>query len=562
MLRKLKVKGAGVTGPAGPGGAGAGVGAGTGQAGPVGRGADAGSDAAGLGSTGLRSVGLRSANAETAPDLNLVSGRLSQMPSEALVRSAFAYEVAAAEDLSVGMGWGDIAYVLMLLDEDLISGKIAADLLYGLGRLLEGKTGETAWDPFLGDVYQNREQMIRDMVGASADWLSFGRARRESTTLGYFLTMRRLTLEYGAALQSLLGAICDRAAEHTATIVPDYTYLQAAQPTTFGHYLLGFAASLRRDLERLRAVYTRLNSLPAGIGSTNGSRLPINRRKLAESLAFGRLAEHTRDAMWMADVSIELLAVLQISLTNVDRLCEDLQIWATAEFDLVETADCHSRISVIMPQKKNPYSLSYLRGMCRSTLGKLVGVAAANLTPSGQIDNRLVAYQELPASFTVATKGIVLLEEVLRALTVKERRGEGAGGGSLLAGSELAELLVVNEKVSPKHAHRVVGLCVREAGGEPFTHAGLASIFQQVVGKPLRLTADEFTACVSPEEIIQNRVTEGGAHPDQVAGLVEFYGEARCEFKEWLENESRSAGEALTKLAARARRVVKKHRKG
>ncbi len=483
------------------------------------------------------------------------------MPSEALIQSAFAYEMEAAEALHFGMSVGDIAYVLMLLDEDLISGKIAADLLFALCSLLENKPDEVKWDPALGDVYQNREQLIRGMVGSSADWLSFGRARRESTTLGYFLTMRAMVLEFCAALQALLGAICAKAAEHTTTIMPDYTYLQTAQPTTFGHYILGFAASLLRDLERFQEVYARLNSLPAGIGSTNGSRLPINRRTLAASLAFGRLAEHTRDAMWMADVSIELLAVLQISLTNVDRLCEDLQIWATGEFGFVETADRHSRISVIMPQKKNPYSLSYLRGLCRNTLGKLVGVAAANLTPSGQIDNRLIAYQELPTSFSTAQKGIVLLEEVLRSLTVKEKRMAGVGGGALLASTDLAELLVLTEKISPKTAHQVVGICVRDANGEQFDYDGLDLAFRKIVGQSLHLNHDEFLKCISLEDIIQNRATEGGAQPEQVVGMIAAYRETQAIFNCWVEEQSRITNEAFLQLVARAGVIVKQHRK-
>src|SRR6202035_4655659 len=131
---------------------------------------------------------------------------------------------------------------------------------------------------------------------------------------------------------------------------------------TFGHYLLGFAYPLLRDLERLQALYTRNNRSPAGCGSVNGSPVPQGR--------------HAPGAMWEPDGPIETMSVVIPALVNLDRLAEDLQIFATAEFDLVELAEGHSRASVIMPQKKNPYALNYVRGATNELTGMLASVAA------------------------------------------------------------------------------------------------------------------------------------------------------------------------------------------
>src|SRR5205823_3087471 len=158
-------------------------------------------------------------------------------------------------------------------------------------------------------------------------WLGAGRARRESTTIGYRITVRSLLLAFGNALLQAGNALLARADEHRASLMADYTYLQAAQPTTFGHYLLGFVYPLLRDL---------------------------------------------------------------------DRLAEDLQIFATAEFGLVELADGHTRASVIMPQKKNPYALNYVRGATNELSGTLTAVTALGRTPSGQVDNRVFAYGDVP----------------------------------------------------------------------------------------------------------------------------------------------------------------------
>ena len=132
-----------------------------------------------------------------------------------------------------------------------------------------------------------------------------GRARRKSTTTGYRIIVRSHVLEFASALIKCGSALVERAIEYRSALMADYTYLQPAQPTTFGHYLLGFAYPLLRDLERLQALFNRTNQSPAGCGSVNGSRMPQNRERLAELLGFDGLAQHARDAMWQPDNPIE-----------------------------------------------------------------------------------------------------------------------------------------------------------------------------------------------------------------------------------------------------------------
>ena len=192
-------------------------------------------------------------------------------------------------------------------------------------------------------------------------------------------------------------AITARAREFRTALLPDYTYLQAAQPTTFGHYLLGFAYPTLRDLDRIRALYGRVNQSPAGCGSTNGSRLPQDRERLRELLGFEALVRHARDAMWQADLPIEAAAVLTAVLINLDRLAEDLQIYATEEFALVELDDRHARASKIMPQKKNPFALTHVRGAASTMIGTLAASAAIGSNAIGAAGQPPAALRHAPA---------------------------------------------------------------------------------------------------------------------------------------------------------------------
>lgn len=139
------------------------------------------------------------------------------------------------------------------------------------------------------------------------------------------------------------------AEHHKLSVMPDYTYLQAAQPTSFGHYLLGFVYPLLRDLERLALLLKQLNCSPMGCGSTNGSRLARGREQLAALLGFNSPIPHTRDAMWQADLTIESAAILTNSSITLSRLAEDVQIYNTQEFGLIQLDDSHARASKSMP---------------------------------------------------------------------------------------------------------------------------------------------------------------------------------------------------------------------
>ena len=316
--------------------------------------------------------------------------------------------------------------------------------------------------PENGDLYTNREAWLATRT-AAVGWLGAGRARRESTTTGFRITLRSSLLAFADALIKAGAALITRADEYQSALMADYTYLQPAQPTTFGHYLLGFVYPLLRDLARVQELYARTNLSPAGCGSVNGSRIPQNRARQAALLGFDGLVPHARDAMWQPDGASETLAVLVMALVNLDRLAEDLQIFATAEFNLIELADGHSRASVIMPQKKNPYALNYVRGATNELSGTLQAVAAFGRTPSGQVDNRVFAYGDVPRALETATGVATLMAAVLTDLRFNAPLAEARLRNGFANATDLAETITLETGLDFRTAHRIVGRMVRNA---------------------------------------------------------------------------------------------------
>lgn len=225
-----------------------------------------------------------------------VGSRLASSPAAELVQTAFAHELTDQLVLFKGMSFADMAHTVMLIESGVIPPAEGSALLSVL-LALHVYPPDFNPTPELGDLYTNREAWIAAKT-KTVGWLGAGRARRESTTTGYRITARSFVLAFASALIKFGSVLVERAGEYRSALMADYTYLQPAQPATFGHYLLGFAYPLLRDLERLQSLFNRTNQSPAGCGSVNGSRLPQNRKRLAELLGFDGLTQHARDAMW------------------------------------------------------------------------------------------------------------------------------------------------------------------------------------------------------------------------------------------------------------------------
>ncbi len=475
-----------------------------------------------------------------------VGSRLASGPAETLVKTAFARELADQLALFRGMSLADIAHTVVLIEAGIFPAKEGASLLSAL-LTLHSFPADFTPEPALGDLYTNREAWLAARTSA-VGWLGAGRARRESTTTGYRIIVRSHILAFADALIQTGQALTEHADKYRASLMADYTYLQPAQPTTFGHYLLGFVYPLLRDLERLQTLYTRTNRSPAGCGSVNGSRIPQDRTRLAELMGFDGLAHHARDAMWQTDSPIETLSTIVMALVNLDRLAEDLQIFATAEFELVELADRHTRASVIMPQKKNPYALNYIRGATNELMGTLTSVTALGRTPSGQVDNRVFAYGDVPRALELASGVATLMTDVARGLHFNVSLAEARLANGFATATDLAETITLETGLDFRTAHRIVGRLVREATQEKrqmrdLTTADLDAAAQAMIQRPLHLSQEAFAQALNPATAVAARQGIGGAAPEPLAAMFDACRATLAAHNAWRE-------EAAARIAA------------
>jgi argininosuccinate lyase len=371
-----------------------------------------------------------------------------------------------------------------------------------------------------GDLYTNREAWLAERT-QTVSYLGVGRARREATTAAFLLHLRRLCPTLMLSLIAAGQAICNQSVAHRQSLMPDYTYLQVAQPSTFGHYLLGSAFPLVRDCQRLTAIYERLNLSVSGCGSSNGSRLFLGRERLAELLGYDGLVTHARDAMWQADIPIEIGALLTTSMINLSRLAEDLQIYCSEEFALVELDDSHARASKIMPQKKNPFALTAIRGLANETIGTLTTIATLARTSSGQPDNRLAIYGLLPDSMINVSNANLLMAEVIEKLVYHPERGAEIVQNSWAMATDFAEVLVEQCSLDFRSAHKLVGYLSGHYTPQDLTIKLVQQASLQVLQKPLAISPEMLATGVDTWLAVQQRQEIGGAAPEAVKAMTD-----------------------------------------
>jgi argininosuccinate lyase len=245
--------------------------------------------------------------------------------------------------------------------------------------------------------------------------------------------------------------------------------------------------------------------------------------------------------MWQSDTPIELVALTVTMLVHLDRLAEDLQVWATQEFGLVELADAYSRTSVIMPQKKNPYSLAYVRGLTNVTIGHLAAMANVGRTPTGQPDNRIFAYGQVPEALHLAEQAARLMEGVMGTLSVHVERMAHLASAGYSQATDLADVIMLACDVPYEDAHRVVGQLVAEALERGVPASGLSGEMvdvaaQTVLGRRLGLAPGVLAEALDPRAIVATRTGPGGAAAEPMGAMVAQCREELGQVGSWRED--------------------------
>jgi argininosuccinate lyase len=414
---------------------------------------------------------------------------------------------------------GSLAHAAMLAHVGIISAEDEAAIRKGLEEIgTEIEAGNFAFSEALEDIHMNIEARLTERIGEAGKRLHTGRSRNDQVALDVRLWVRDAIDGLDAQVADVMRALVARAAEQAGTVMPGFTHLQPAQPTTFGHHLLAYVEMLSRDRGRLADCRKRLNESPLGAAALCGTGFPIDRHMTAKALGFDGPTRNSLDSVASRDFAAEFLFACAMCATHLSRLAEEVVIWTNPYFGFVKLSDAFTTGSSIMPQKRNPDAAELVRGKTGRMLGNLTamltvlkGLALTYFKDMQEDKEPLFDTAENLALCLAATAGMV------RDMKPQAARLEAAAGAGFSTATDLADWLVRELKFAFRDAHHVTGRLVAMAEGKGVDLSGLTLAEMQAVEPRIH---DGVFGVLTVAASVASRTSYGGTAPANVARMA------------------------------------------
>ncbi len=277
--------------------------------------------------------------------------------------------VAQPRDAFDWLGTLNEASTVMVTERGIVSPALGASIARAVAQVIAD--GARPGAPRPAD-YLQVEPLLVAVAGPDVTRMHSGRSRQDILATTRRLMQRDRLLALLDAMDTMRGKLLATAARNADTIVPAYTNGVQAQPTTYAHYLLGFAAAYGRDAERLRQAYARLNLSPMGAAALGTSSFPVDRPRLAALLGFDGVDENSYGADQLAatDLGAELVGLASTMALTTGAFVQDVHTqYAQSRPWILLRTGALTGTSSIMPQKRNPYGLNVLRLQASEVLG-------------------------------------------------------------------------------------------------------------------------------------------------------------------------------------------------
>jgi len=375
---------------------------------------------------------------------------------------------------------GSIAHVTMLGEQGLMStadADLAVSELKQIAKSIE--QGEFTIDPQVEDIHSQIEFMLTERIGDVGKMIHTGRSRNDQVALDIKLFLRAHILEIRNEIADLFQLLIEQSNKHKDILIPGYTHLQIAMPSSIGLWLGAYAESLVDDMEFLAAAYNVTNKNPLGSGAGYGSSFPLNRSRTTALMGFSALNYNAVYAQMSRGKTEKLTAMaLSTVAATLSKLAMDCCLYMNQNFGFIHFPDELTTGSSIMPHKKNPDVFELIRGKCnriQATPNELT--LLTNNLPSGYHRDMQLTKEILFPAMTELRSCIDMMQLMLSELRVKENILQDPKYSYLFSVEKVNEL--VNQGIPFRDAYKQVGNMIEEgkfsfdlAKGLQHTHEG------------------------------------------------------------------------------------------
>ena len=271
------------------------------------------------------------------------------------------------EDIQVS-----IVHVEMLFKQKIISFKVKNKIIWGLNKIKnEIIKKKFIFNPKYEDIHMSIEKRLFEMIGDEAGFVHTARSRNDQVITDFKIWLRNSTNEIIKLLNSTNKIIIKNAEKNIDVIMPGFTHLKNAQPISFAHYLLAYIEMFKRDTKRFENNIKNLLENPLGVAALAVTNFNIDRMYTTKKLKFSHPTNNSIDTVSDRDFVIDFLYAVSVCSVHISRFAEEFIIWNSDAFGLIKLNDRIVTGSSIMPQKKNPDPLEFLRGKTGNAFGNL-----------------------------------------------------------------------------------------------------------------------------------------------------------------------------------------------
>ena len=452
------------------------------------------------------------------------------------------------------------AHVIMLAENGIIDTEDCKKIIEALNKI----DGKLELSPEKEDAHMAVEEEVIKAAGSTVGGnLNLAKSRNDQVATAIRMNLREELLKLVETILELQDALIQKSERNLETVIPGYTHLQPAQPVTFAHYLVSQFDALQRNIERFEENYRRVDLCPMGACALATTSFPIDRERVAELLGFSGILENSLDAVSTRDFLLETLANLALLAVDVTRFVEDLIVWSTSEFGIVELPDEFAFTSSIMPQKKNPDVLEVIRARMGILIGSFVSCATVlkGLPSAYNMDFQEVT-PRLWEALQTAQSCLSMLSKVTLSLEVKPNVLEKPSL-TFLAATELANMLVRNHKVPFRTAHKIVGALIKTLIDEhkslnDVTPTLLAEISDKFLETPLDVNVEEISISVDPYLVVKSHKTKGGPAEQETRRMINARKNVLTASEKWIWEKKNILEKTDRSLDAEADKILGK----
>ncbi|MBE6972652.1 MAG: argininosuccinate lyase [Ruminococcaceae bacterium] len=356
---------------------------------------------------------------------------------------------------------GSIAHAGMLGKQGIIEQSEADKIIEGLKAILvDIEADQVQFSLDNEDIHMNIEALLTQRIGDTGKRLHTARSRNDQVAVDFRMYVREQIPAIIDQVVELEKVLVNKAKANLDTVMPGYTHLQRAQPTTFAHYMMAYANMLRRDITRLEDCLERMNECPLGSGALATTTYPVDRFQTAQALGFAKPMDNSMDGVSDRDFALELLSDLSILMMHLSRFSEEIILWCSWEFKFVDLDDAYSTGSSIMPQKKNPDVAELVRGKTGRVYGSLITLLTV-MKGLPLAYNKDMQEDKEPVFDAIDTVQmcVPVFAAMVDTLTVRPKNMAKAASGGFINATDCADYLV--KKGMPfREAYMIVGRLV------------------------------------------------------------------------------------------------------